>query len=176
MSRVFINGENVLFGWALLSEIGSLALGPEASRELLCSTLEKAPAGELKEMLGKEVDTPVIVPLTREGRYERLYAICREMGGAVAQSLLDSGKEEEPTSLLSNAFQSGILSTVGIETLQYKYKEERNACFVCGQLIGKSMKAIFARDDEPDFQPPESAKILRNFWLGILSAQDNNLC
>jgi hypothetical protein len=167
MSRVHIIDGQLCFSLELTYEMAIISRGPAEAWKAMHDAAQRVDDEKARLAMLEVADTSILIPATREDKYKRINAFCRELGEAIGEGV---GGGVEIIYPLCKAFQDGFIAVGEIETLQSE--GAKGLCFRSGKMTGELVASLFSEEDSPDFQTSDFENILKSFLSGILGEQE----
>jgi hypothetical protein len=165
MNRVYVVNGQICFNLAFTFEMAVLTRGPEEARAAMRDAAAQVQDEEARRAMLETADSPVLIPLTQEDKYRRVYAFAVELGRGIGEKISGESLLER----LRMAFGEGFVSAAGIPTPRFDGAD--GLCFGCGELVGNLVVSLFPEDDDPDFRPPDFEEITERFLEGVVLGQ-----
>ena len=162
MNGVRIEDGDFKFSLSFIYELAVLSKGPEEARLALrkMAILEHEPF--YREAILEMCRTPVIIATSQEEKYERLYALIRELGRAAGRELTknpQAGRDDSLYGVFLRGFGSGIF------TDDFAHTSIADMFYRCGRVAARMTESLYP--DDEFFPAPSLDEIQAAFKRGV---------
>lgn len=163
MARVRVSGGRLYFSVDFMYEMKALSGGPESARAELRDMASREIDAETRRALLDVCEIPLILTTSLEEKYERFYALVREMGEAVQEEF---GRNRSPKDLetLFGAYLKGFGSSIMLEDVVFFGLSD--LFYQCGKITAGMTETIYPENEKE--AKPDLGEIRAAFERGVI--------